>query len=180
MNMISTLVGRIGDAEPVLKDTGTSAEKFYIMEATFYDVTMEIVVSEYLIKDAKGRVEVKGFLASEPYYDDNNRKKTKVFIDVVSISPVGEDTPDSNEILAPVRITKVGVPDVTTQGVVNLPIVALNQNQKYKRNIMYLCAKDIAARKLKDVKPGTIVLCKGYIRKRKDYFEILVTDTIDK
>lgn len=177
MNMC-TLIGRVSECEPVLQYTSDLNEKFYRKKAKFYDTDVDVVVSEYLLKDAIGKVKITGMLATRPARDVSGKKVTDFYIDVINIVQIEDDVPDSNEVYVSIRVTKVNAATVTDSGSLIVKVVALNQNPKYKRNTIYLCAKDISARQLRDVKPGTALVCKGYLKNKRGNFEILINEII--
>lgn len=171
MSIISTMYGEVLDGEYKFHHE-VGDEKFYTINVKFRDAIIDVMLSQYLREDLplKGKVKVTGFLASIPA-----RKDVPYFYFYANlIERVDVDTPITNDVKFNYKVTHTSKFKTNNRGVDMLPLVASDYNPLHQTSVLYLCARDVNARMLKDRPMNYFITGSGYLKQYRDIYEILI------
>lgn len=180
MGKVSELVGKIVDGELKL-NRNINGEKFYTILASFHDTVIPVLFSSYVNSvqfDTDSKIKVSGCLMS-----DIARDKLPVFyLYANSIEQVDIDTETTNQINFSCTVTKVREFKTNSRCVDILPLVAADGSPLNTTSVLYLCAKNSIARKLKDKEKGYTITGTGYLKAFRDIYEIYINsvDNLDE
>lgn len=148
-------------------------EVFYKLEATFKEVPVEVIVSQYIwSSDMFGKVQLTGY----PTVYRDEEKRFVLAWQAHKIQIVEEDTPENNEVTLQLHVSRVQPLDVSRNGADLLKFIGTQRSFDKKLIVLYCVAKDQLARQLSKMKPKCVLEGKGVICMHRGYRNIMITE----
>jgi len=174
MGKVCELIGQVLDGTPV-ENRVIDGERFFTIKVSFRKTEIPVLFSEYIDvsgfeKDAK--VRVTGCIMS-----DIRSGELPVFYfyaNKIELADLDEEL--TNEVKFSCTVTKVKDFQTNTRCVDILPLVAADSSPLKTTSILYLCARNADARKLKGKPKGYTITGKGYLTPFRDVYEIYITE----
>lgn len=168
----STGIGTLSQEKKQLYKT-VESENFYLTTVKMNGIDIPAVGSEYILQELEGRVELQYYLRSETTTDN----KLFTFMQIMTINPVDDDTPETNIIQVGGCIAKTkGLLIKNKIGLEVLPFIIKYKSYDGNFNVAHCVAKGAKARELSKIRKGDIVEITGIFKKEHNALEVLVEE----
>lgn len=147
-------------------------EVFYKLEATFDEIPMDVIISNYVWSDEYfGKVKLTGY--PTVYRDEDGRFVLTWFAHQLAV--VEEDTPENNDVSIVLHVSKVQPMDVSRKSEDLLKFIGTQCSFNKKLVVLYCIARGQIARQLSKMKPKDVLTAKGSICMHRGYRNIAIT-----
>lgn len=173
MGKVSELVGKVVNAKPV-QDREIDGEQFFTIDVQFRDTTIPVLYSSCITDkefEEGTKVRVTGCLMS----DVKQKELPKFYFYANSIVSADMDEETTNEINFSCNVTKVKEISADSHCVDILPLVASDSTPLDTTSVLYLCARNGLARRLKNRERGYTITGRGYLKQFRDIYEVYIT-----
>lgn len=180
MSKVSELIGSVVDGT-LVPNRIIDNEQFYTIQVSFRDTVIPVLFSQFVNEESftpDTKLKVTGCVMS----DIAGGQLPVFYFYANAIEVVELDSEETNLVNFSCTVTKVREMKSNTRCVDILPLVAADGSPLSTTSILYLCARNGIARKLKTKEKGYTITGSGYLKQFRDIYEIYVTnvDNLDE